>query len=130
MPNNQPNVATGDGRVPTKKSKTKKPAKTGRPKPSAGGSPAKGGYDWGDGKGKIHSIPLTEHKRNVEARGYGLQLELYALAAARILGVDEVDATLFFTASGMAVDRRFGRAELEPVGASLAADLEKIARWE
>jgi hypothetical protein len=75
MPKDQPNVATGDGRVPTKKSKKSKPAKTSRPRPSSGGSPAKGGYDWGDGKGKIHSIPLTEHKRNVEARGYGIDLK-------------------------------------------------------
>lgn len=70
MPNKQPNVATGEGQVPTKK--TKKPSSKKTPKPAS--SKPKGVYDWGDGKGKIHSIPLDEHEQNVEARGYGINL--------------------------------------------------------
>lgn len=57
----RPNVATGRGSVKPKKGKDKR-------KP-------KGRYDWGDGKGRVHSIPLSEHEQNVKARGYGINLD-------------------------------------------------------
>jgi hypothetical protein len=28
----------------------------------------KGGFDWGDGKGKVHSIPRSRHRKNVKAQ--------------------------------------------------------------
>jgi hypothetical protein len=62
----RPNVATGAGRVPTKKQK-KKPSK-----------PAKrstGGYDWGDGN-KVHSISRESHDANVKAKAaYGINAQ-------------------------------------------------------
>jgi hypothetical protein len=32
-------------------------------------------YDWGDGKGKKHTIPKSVHAQNVEAKGYGIDLD-------------------------------------------------------
>ena len=52
----RPNVATGSGSVPTKKTKKKTSSK----KPSA---TKPGGYDWGDGRA-VHSIPLEQHNAN------------------------------------------------------------------
>jgi hypothetical protein len=58
------NVASGRGNT-----KPKKKASGGKPKSAA----PKGGYDWGDGKGRVHSIPKAQHQRNVTAqRNYGL----------------------------------------------------------
>lgn len=60
----RPNVATGEGRITPKGKKGKKGKTASKPK---------GRYDWGDGKGKVHSISLGEHRRNVTAqRNYGL----------------------------------------------------------
>jgi ATP-dependent exoDNAse (exonuclease V) beta subunit len=78
--------------------------------------------DW-----KTDDLEAGEVARAAEDRGYELQLGLYALAAARILGVESIDATLFFTTPGVALERRFDRAALEPIADELARDLERIA---
>src|SRR4051812_46340727 len=50
------NIATGQGSIPTKKSKKPAAKKPSSKKPAA--KPA--GYDWGDGRA-VHSIPLSQH---------------------------------------------------------------------
>jgi hypothetical protein len=62
----RPNVATGTGKVPTKK--TKKP-KSSKPK-----TPAKtDGYDWGDGR-PVHTISIEQHNANkAGVQNYGVR---------------------------------------------------------
>lgn len=68
----RPNVATGSGSVPTKK--TKKKTKVNAPAP---GQVPVTGYDWGDGKGARHTITLKAHQANVKAK----QLAPYDIGA-------------------------------------------------
>jgi hypothetical protein len=63
-----PNQASSYGSAgPSKKpAKVKSPAKKTAPKTSGG----HGGYDWGDGRGSVHSIPVGVHRTNVLGQAY------------------------------------------------------------
>jgi ATP-dependent helicase/nuclease subunit A len=80
------------------------------------------------------TTPLEDHARD---RGYTLQLDLYALAAAELLGLGagvtegpdvRVRAGLFFTWRGEEVVRAYTRADLAEVRDRAAADLAEIAQ--
>ncbi|RME71713.1 MAG: hypothetical protein D6776_09835 [Planctomycetota bacterium] len=68
-------------------------------------------------------------ERLVRERGYDLQLDLYALAAARLLGLEAhaLEATLWFTWRGEAYTRRYERGDLERIEAQAAGDLGRFA---
>lgn len=55
--NDRPNTAQGNGKIKPKKKKVVAPTVT----PGAA-------YDWGDGKGRAHSISVAQHKKNVDAK--------------------------------------------------------------
>jgi ATP-dependent helicase/nuclease subunit A len=79
--------------------------------------------DW-----KTDEVAACEAEEVARARGYGAQIALYALATARILGVERVETVLFFTSPGAALREEWDAARLAGVEARLARDLDAIAR--
>jgi hypothetical protein len=58
---------------------THKPKPKPKAKPKAAAGKGKGKYNWGDGLGGVHSIPLATHKQNVQAKAaLGGNLDLTA----------------------------------------------------
>lgn len=78
--------------------------------------------DW-----KTDEVPPEDAARAAEARGYLSQLRLYALAVARILGLDRVEGVIFFTGSGTAVREEYDGARLDAIEEALRRDLAAIA---
>lgn len=72
--------------TPANRSATHYGSTSSKPKPKTkakGGSGSSGGsnapkaalFDWGDGKGKVHTIPRQTHQQNVQAQQYGINLD-------------------------------------------------------
>jgi hypothetical protein len=79
-------------------------------------------YDWGDGKGKVHTISLAQHKKNVEAIKPVPHPELDQQTAASKRGLDDLLADIGLGRERSVTDLGLGQYEINRQKGLNAAD--------